>query len=150
MKVYIGSDHGGIELKAALCKMLAERGLDVKDLGTHTEQSVDYPDYGFAVAKSVAADNGSMGIVICKTGVGMSICANKVKGVRCALCFNADMGRLCREHNNANVLALGAGNTDIATALGIAQAFLQTEFAGGRHQARVGKINGYEAQYGQD
>ena len=148
MVVYIGSDHGGLQLKQAIVEKLAAMGHKAVDLGTETEQSVDYPDYGFAVSEKVAKDANARGIVICKTGVGMSICANKVKGVRCGLCFNADMGRLCREHNNANVLALGAGNTDIPTALGIVEAFMTTEFACGRHETRIDKITAYEDQNG--
>lgn len=146
--IYIACDHGGLELKSAVIKMLEQNGEKVTDLGTNSAESVDYPDYGFAVAERVAKDPDARGIVICKTGVGMSICANKVKGVRCALCVNADMGRLCREHNNANVLALGAGNTDIPTALGIVEAFLKTEFSGGRHAGRVNKILSYEERNG--
>lgn len=144
MVVYIGSDHGGLRLKQAVVEKLTAMGHKAVDLGTDSEQSVDYPDYGFAVSEKVAKDPTARGIVICKTGVGMSICANKVKGVRCGLCFNADMGRLCREHNNANVLALGADNADIPTALGIVEAFITTEFAGGRHSDRVDKIISYE------
>lgn len=146
--IYIACDHGGLELKSAVIKMLEQNGEKVTDLGTNSAESVDYPDYGFAVAERVAKDPDARGIVICKTGVGMSICANKVKGVRCALCVNADMGRLCREHNNANVLALGAGNTDIPTALGIVEVFLKTEFSGGRHAGRVNKILSYEERNG--
>lgn len=144
--IYIACDHGGVDLKRAITDKLRADGRAFTDLGTDGTASVDYPDYGFAVAERVAREEGALGIVICKSGVGMSICANKVKGVRCGLCFNADMGRLCREHNNANVLALGAGNTDIATALGIVDAFLTAEFAGGRHAARVGKITDYEGK----
>lgn len=144
--IYIACDHGGVDLKRAITDKLRADGRAFTDLGTDGTASVDYPDYGFAVAERVAREAGALGIVICKSGVGMSICANKVKGVRCGLCFNADMGRLCREHNNANVLALGAGNTDIATALGIVDAFLTAEFAGGRHAARVGKITDYEGK----
>lgn len=146
--IFIACDHGGIELKSAIIKALAEKGEDVTDLGTNTPDSVDYPDYGFAVAEKVATTASSKGIVICKTGVGMSICANKVKGVRCALCTSVDMARLCREHNNANVLALGASNTDIATALDMVDAFVSTEFSGGRHAGRVGKITRYEENHG--
>lgn len=146
--VYIACDHGGLELKAAIKKMLAANGESFFDLGTDTTDSVDYPDYGIAVGEKVAATEGAKGIVICKTGVGMSICANKVKGVRCALCTSVDMARLCREHNNANTLALGASNTDIPTALKMVEAFLTTEFAGGRHAGRVGKIMGYEESHG--
>lgn len=148
MTVFIGNDHGGIELKNAVVKMLTEKGYKVCNLGTDENGSVDYPDYGFAVAEKVVSDEDNRGIVICKSGVGMSMCANKVKGARCALCFNAEMGRLCREHNNANMLALGAGNTDIETALGIVDAFMSTEFAGGRHALRVDKITAYEANNG--
>lgn len=144
--IYIACDHGGVDLKRAITDKLRADGRAFTDLGTDGTESVDYPDYGFAVAERVAREAGALGIVICKSGVGMSICANKVKGVRCGLCFNADMGRLCREHNNANVLALGAGNTDIATALGIVDAFLTAEFAGGRHAVRVGKITDYEGK----
>ncbi len=147
MTVYIACDHGGLQLKSAVKRELAEMNVDVVDLGTDTTDSVDYPDYGFAVAERVAAQDGARGIVICKTGVGMSICANKVKGVRCALCVSPDMGRLCREHNNANVLALGASNTDEATALATVRAFMTTEFAGGRHANRVGKIIAYETRH---
>lgn len=146
--IYIACDHGGIELKQAVKNMLAAGGEEVVDLGTNTPESVDYPDYGIAVGERVAGEDGAKGIVICKTGVGMSIAANKVKGVRCALCVNPEMGRLCREHNNANVLALGASNTDEKTALEIVKAFLSTEFAGGRHATRVGKIMSYEEQHG--
>ena len=148
MTVYIGNDHGGIELKQAIVEKLTARGIQVHNVGTDTVDSCDYPDYAFKVAQAVANGKADRGIVICKTGVGMSIAANKVKGVRCGLCFNADMGRLCREHNNANCLALGAGNTDIPTALGIVDAFLTTEFAGGRHANRVSKITDYEDNNG--
>lgn len=146
MVVYIGCDHGGLQLKKAVTEKLEAMGHRVVNLGTDSENSVDYPDFGIAVGEKVASDPSSRGVVICKTGVGMSICANKVKGVRCGLCFNADMGRLCREHNNANVLALGAANTDIPTALGIVEAFMTTEFAGGRHATRVSKIISYESR----
>ena len=146
--IYIACDHGGVDLKNAITNKLRADGVEYTDLGTDGCASVDYPDYGFAVARRVAKEDGARGIVICKTGVGMSICANKVKGVRCGLCFNADMGRLCREHNNANVLALGAANTDVQTALDIVSAFLTTVFAGGRHAERVGKIAAYEVENG--
>ncbi|MDE6201585.1 MAG: ribose 5-phosphate isomerase B [Clostridiales bacterium] len=147
MTVYIGSDHGGIELKQAIIDKLTARGITVCNVGTDSEASCDYPDYAFKVANAVANGAADRGIVICKTGVGMSIAANKVKGVRCALCFNPDMARLCREHNNANCLALGAGNTDIDTALQITQAFLTADFAGGRHANRVEKITAYEGSH---
>lgn len=146
--IYIACDHGGLELKAAIIKYIRSAGENVADLGTDSTASVDYPDYGFAVAEKVAAEKGARGIVICKSGVGMSISANKVKGVRCALCTSVEMGRLCRMHNNANVLALGAGNTDIDTALEIVKAFISTEFEGGRHERRIDKITEYENRHG--
>ncbi|MDE6294194.1 MAG: ribose 5-phosphate isomerase B [Clostridiales bacterium] len=144
MTVYIGNDHGGIELKNAIVDKLTAQGIEVHNVGTDSEASCDYPDFGVKVAEAVASGKADRGIVICKTGVGMSIVANKVKGVRCGLCFNVDMARLCREHNNANCLALGAGNTDIKTALDMVDAFLSTEFAGGRHENRVAKITAIE------
>jgi ribose 5-phosphate isomerase B len=142
--IFIANDHGGVELKNAIVKLLGERGEKVVDLGTGTEDSVDYPDFAFACAERVAATDGALGIVICKSGVGVSICANKVKGVRCALCTAEINAKLCRNHNNANMLALGAGNTDERTALAIVEAFLSAEFEGGRHCRRVDKISEYE------
>ena len=148
MTVYIGSDHGGIALKQAVIDKLTAQGVKVINVGTDSDASCDYPDYGFKVATAVANGNADRGIVIGKTGVGMSIVANKVKGVRCGLCFNTDMARLCRQHNNANCLALGAGNTDMDTALDIVDAFLSAEFEGGRHAGRVEKITAYEVNNG--
>ncbi len=146
--VFIACDHGGLDLKKAIINSLAAKGIQTTDLGTNSTDSVDYPDFGIAVAEEVAADNSAKGIVICKTGIGMSIVANKVKGVRCALCTSSAMGHLCREHNDANVLALGASNTDIQTALEIVDAFISTEFGGGRHVNRVNKIIAYEEKHG--
>lgn len=145
--IYIACDHGGLELKAAVKDFLSKQGVEVVDLGTNSTDSVDYPDFGKAVALKVAGTDDK-GIVICKTGVGMSIAANKVHGIRCALCTSVDMGRLCREHNNANVLALGASNTDIKTALDIVRAFMTAKFEGGRHEQRVNKIMAIEDNYG--
>lgn len=145
--IYIACDHGGLELKAAVKDFLSKQGVEVVDLGTNSTDSVDYPDFGKAVALKVAGTDDK-GIVICKTGVGMSIAANKVHGIRCALCTSVDMGRLCREHNNANMLALGASNTDIKTALDIVRAFMTAKFEGGRHEQRVNKIMAIEDNYG--
>lgn len=145
--IFIANDHGGVGLKNAIVKMLEARGEKVTDLGTGTEDSVDYPDYAFACAERVAATEGALGIVVCKSGVGVSICANKVNGVRCALCTTQTNARLCRNHNDANMLALGAGNTDERTALAIVDAFLTAEFEGGRHCRRVDKIKAYEAAH---
>lgn len=147
MTVYIGSDHGGIALKQAIIDKLTAQGITVCNVGTDSEASCDYPDYAFKVAEAVANGSADRGIVVCKTGVGMSIAANKVNGVRCALCLNVEVARLCREHNNANCLALGASNTDIDTALQIAQTFLTTDFSGGRHGTRVDKITAYEGSH---
>lgn len=146
--IYIACDHGGLELKQTIIDSLTAKGIATCDLGTNSTESVDYPDFGIAVAEKVAAEKGAKGIVICKTGVGMSIAANKVKGVRCALCTSPVMGHLCREHNDANVLALGASNTDIKTALEIVDAFVTTEFGGGRHTNRVNKIISFEEKHG--
>ncbi|MCH5158700.1 MAG: ribose 5-phosphate isomerase B [Clostridiales bacterium] len=146
--IYIACDHGGLDLKKAIIDKLTASGVAVTDLGTNSLDSVDYPDFGIAVAENVAKSEGDKGIVICKTGVGMSIAANKVKGIRCALCTSVAMGHLCREHNNANVLALGASNTDENTALLIVDEFISTEFAGGRHANRVNKIMSYEEKHG--
>ena len=146
--IYIACDHGGLDLKKAIIDKLTASGVAVTDLGTNSLDSVDYPDFGTAVAEKVAKSEGDKGIVICKTGVGMSIAANKVKGIRCALCTSVAMGHLCREHNNANVLALGASNTDENTALLIVDEFISTEFAGGRHANRVNKIMSYEEKHG--
>lgn len=143
MTVYIGCDHGGVAFKAAIMQEIS-KDYQVVDMGTYSTDSCDYPDIGFAVANKVVSDPDSRGIVICKTGVGMSIAVNKVKGIRCALCVNAEMARLCRNHNNANCLALGASNTDIATAINIVRTFLSSDFDGGRHAIRVGKITAYE------
>lgn len=142
--IFIACDHGGVELKNAIISMLKESGTAFNDLGTCDTQSVDYPDYGIAAAEHVASTPNSKGIVICKTGVGMSICANKVKGIRCALCITPEMAHLCREHNNANVLALGAANTSLSVALEIVKEFLSADFAAGRHAQRVDKITAYE------
>lgn len=144
MTVYIGNDHGGIELKNAIVEKLTASGIKVVNVGTDSEASCDYPDFGFAVAEAVASGKADRGIVICKNGIGMSMVANKVKGVRCGLCLNTDMAMKCREHNNANCLSLGAGNTDIKTALDMVDVFLSTEFAGGRHENRVAKMMAIE------
>lgn len=147
MTVYIGSDHGGIALKQAIIDKLTAQGITVRNVGTDSEASCDYPDFGFAVAEAVASGKADRGIVICKNGIGMSIVANKVKGVRCGLCLNTDMASKCREHNDANCLSLGAGNTDTDTALNIVQTFLTTDFSGGRHTTRVDKITAYEGSH---
>ena len=137
MKIAIASDHGGFELKENIKKYLEERNIEVMDLGTYSEESVDYPVYGKACGEAVAKGEADRGIVCCGTGIGISIAANKVNGVRCALCTDVTMAQLTRKHNNANVLALGGRTTGLQTALDITAAWLDTEFEGGRHQRRI-------------
>lgn len=141
MKIAIASDHGGFELKENIKKYLEERNIEVMDLGTHSEESVDYPVYGKACGEAVANGEADRGIVCCGTGIGISIAANKVKGVRCALCTDVTMAQLTRKHNNANVLALGGRTTGLQTALDITAAWLDTEFEGGRHQRRIDMLD---------
>lgn len=139
--IAIGSDHGGFILKEAVKAYLIEQGHEVKDLGCYTNESVDYPVYGKAVGRAVADGECEKGIVICTTGIGISMAANKVKGVRCALCTDSYTAKLTREHNDANVLALGAGVVGPLLALEIVDTFLNTEFSGAeRHARRVAMI----------
>ncbi|MEA3309419.1 MAG: ribose 5-phosphate isomerase B [Chloroflexota bacterium] len=146
MKLVIGSDHGGYELKEVVKDYLLEHGHGVHDQGTHDgEVSVDYPDYGRAVAEDVVAGKCDFGIVICGTGIGISIAANKVHGIRAALCTDPYMARMARMHNDANILALGGRVVGPGLALAIVAAFLEGEFAGGRHARRVGKIMALES-----
>jgi ribose 5-phosphate isomerase B len=143
MKIAISADHGGLTLKNHIVKMLEEEKIEVLDLGTHTDESVDYPEYGFACGEAVADGKADRGIVCCGTGIGISIAANKVKGIRCALCTDTRMARLSRQHNNANVLALGGRTLAVDDALEIVKVWLTTDFEGGRHARRVGKIDDY-------
>ncbi|MBE5881996.1 MAG: ribose 5-phosphate isomerase B [Lachnospiraceae bacterium] len=139
--IAVGSDHGGFDLKELVIAHLKERGMDVKDVGCFDKSSCDYPVYGRAVADSVAGGECEKGIVICTTGIGISITANKVKGIRAALCTDGLMAKLTRLHNNANVLALGAGIVGPNLALEIVDNFLDTEFSGDeRHQRRIDGI----------
>ena len=146
MKLVIGSDHGGYALKEVVKAYLLEQGHEVCDRGTDNgETSVDYPDYGRAVAEDVAAGKYDFGIVICGTGIGISIAANKVPGIRAALCTDSYMARMARMHNDANILALGGRVVGPGLALAIVAAFLAGEFAGGRHARRVDKIMALES-----
>lgn len=139
--IAMGCDHGGYELKLFLMKHLDEKGISYKDFGCNSTDSCDYPEYGHAVGKAVASGECEKGIVICSTGIGISIAANKVRGVRAAICTNSLMARLTREHNNANVLALGAYILGPQLAADIMDTFLSTEFSNGeRHVRRVGEI----------
>ncbi len=139
IKIAFAADHAGYELKNFLIDKLKDIYI-IEDFGTNSGESVDYPDYAFKAAKSVSNGNNKFGVIICGSGVGVSIVANKVKGIRAANCFNAEMAKLSRQHNNANVLNLGARFVDKETAIDSVNVFLNTEFEGGRHQNRVNKI----------
>ncbi|MEG0391316.1 MAG: ribose 5-phosphate isomerase B [Anaerovoracaceae bacterium] len=143
MKIAIASDHGGYMLKETILGFLLGMGHEVENLGTYSEESVDYPEFGFRCAEKVASGEVERGIVICGTGIGISIAANKVKGIRCALCTDKEMAEMTRKHNDANMLALGGRTTETTTALDIINVWLNTEFEGGRHQRRVDMLNNY-------
>lgn len=140
MKIAIGADHGGYRLKNKLIKFLESKGFAVADLGTHTLKSCDYPAVGFKVASGVAAGQFSRGILICKSGIGFSIVANKVYGIRAALCQSKLQARRSRQHNDANILALSANYLSFKQACQIVDVWLKTEFLGGRHGRRVRQI----------
>ena len=140
------SDHGAYALKEALKKLLDEKGLTYKDFGTDSTASCDYPDFAGPAALAVASGECDRGIVCCTTGIGVSITANKVRGIRCALVSDLMSARLTREHNDTNMLAIGAGVTGEMLALKIAETWLETPFAGGRHLRRVEKMMSYEEQ----
>lgn len=144
MKIAIGSDHGGFDLKQEIIDHLKLKDIEVVDSGTYSNDSVDYPDFGKKVAESVVSKEVDRGIVICGTGIGISIAANKVKGIRCALCTDTYSARMSREHNNANVLALGARVLGTGLALEIVDTWIKSEFEGGRHERRVNKITEIE------
>jgi ribose 5-phosphate isomerase B len=146
MKISLGADHKGYELKEKIKKYLLELGHQVTDFGTDSTQSVDYPDFGFKVAESLAKGESDFGIVFCWTGNGMNIVANKVKGIRSALCLNEEMASLARAHNNANVLALSSKFVSEELAKRILDVWLSTEFEGGRHKQRLDKIKAFEKQ----
>ncbi len=141
MLIAIASDHGGFALKEHIKGYLRKRGLKFVDLGTNSEDSVDYPVYGKACAEAVAGGKADRGIVVCGTGIGISIAANKVKGIRCGLCTSVEMAEMTRKHNNANMLALGGRTTEPDLALEIVAAWLDTEFEGGRHERRTNMLD---------
>ena len=147
MKIAIGCDHGALALKESVKKVLAELGTEVDDIGAYTEDSVDYPDIAEKVCEKVVSGEAERGVVLCGTGIGISISANKVPGVRAALCTNEYMAMMTRKHNNANVLALGARVVGDELAKDILRVWLTTEFEGGRHQRRLDKISGIEEKY---
>jgi len=140
MIIALGADHGGFELKEKIKEHLIEKGHEILDLGAHSKESVDYPEFGRAVGEAVLDKKAECGIIVCGTGIGISIAANRIKGVRAALCTDTTMAKLTRQHNDANVLALGARIIGDVLALDIVDTFLSTEFEGGRHAVRIGKI----------
>lgn len=140
MKISLASDHGGLQLKNQIGDYLKNLGHDVRDFGTFTADSCDYPDFARPAALAVANGQCERGILVCTTGIGVSMVANKVKGVRCALCVSPDMAHMTRAHNNANVIAMGQKYVDFETAKQIVDEFLKTPFEGGRHAERVDKI----------
>ena len=141
LKIAVASDHGGFALKEKVKEHLVQRGFEVDDLGSHSEESVDYPVYGKACGEAVASGKADLGVVVCGTGIGISIAANKVKGIRCGLCTSVEMAHLTKQHNNANILALGGRTTEPELALKIVDEWLDTEFEGGRHQRRVDMLD---------
>ena len=144
MKISLGCDHGGYALKEHIKAYLESKGHEVVDCGTYSTDSCDYPIFGEAAARKVQSGECERGIVICTTGIGISIAANKVKGIRCAHCADALEAQLCRQHNNANMMAIGAGFTGPKLASAMVETFLSTEFEGGRHARRVALLDGIE------
>ena len=141
MNILLANDHAGTALKNDIKKALENKGYSVENLGCDTEESVDYPDFAHLLAKQVSNNNNLKGIIICGSGIGVSMSANKHKGVRSALCWNKETAKLSRSHNNANVLSLPAKFLEKKEALEIVKVFLETDFEGGRHERRVNKIN---------
>lgn len=138
--IYLGSDHGGYALKEEIKTHLVENGFDVEDLGCHSTESVDYPDYAKPVCQAVRDNAGSFGILICGTGIGMSMAANKMRGIRAALCHDVFSARMTRRHNDAQVLCMGGRVIGPGLALDIVDAFVEGAFDGGRHKRRVDKM----------
>lgn len=145
LKIGIGSDHGGFELKEYIKEFLEKEGIECMDYGTHSPESVDYPDYGRKLSEAVIDGEVDRGIAICGTGIGISIACNKVKGIRCALCSDTYSARMSAEHNNANIIALGGRVIGKDLAVEIVSTWLNSQFLGGRHERRVNKISDIEA-----
>ena len=141
MRIAIASDHAALDMKAELVAWLAEQGHDVSDLGPHSDDSVDYPDFGYKLAEAVALGDAERGVALCGSGIGISMSVNRNPAVRCALVSEPLSAALAREHNDANCIAMGARLTGIEMAKACLKAFLNTEFAGGRHQRRVDKLS---------
>lgn len=144
MKIAIGNDHGGLNLKAAVIGALKEEGAEVVNFGTDTPDSVDYPDFALKVAEAVASGEADAGVLLCGTGIGISIAANKVKGIRCAVCTNTFMAEMTRRHNNANVIALGGRVITPDEAREIVKSWYTATYEGGRHQRRLDMISDIE------
>ena len=144
MRIAIGSDHAGYELKCQLVNYLQHNNVEVHDMGTFNQDSVDYPDYAVQVCQTLARDNSDFGILICYTGIGMCMAANKFKGIRAALYHETYTAKMSREHNNANVLAMGGRTTGFGIADEIVRIWMNTKFVGGRHERRVNKIMALE------
>ena len=139
-QIALGADHAGYRLKERLRAYLSDKGYQVEDLGTHSEQSADYPDFAARVAEQVQAQKATFGVLVCGTGIGMAMAANKMPGIRASTCNDTVAALMSRSHNDANILALGSRTVDEATARNILDVWLSTPFAGGRHQRRVRKI----------
>lgn len=146
MKIVIGADHGGYKLKEEVKKYLDEKEIKYIDKGCFSEESIDYPEIAKEVAKEVSNKKADVGILICRSGIGMAMCANKFKDVRCAPCYKEEIAKFARMHNNANMLALGADYVSVNEAICILRQFLATEFEGGRHLARVNLISDIEKE----
>lgn len=144
MKIAIGSDHAGFEVKEKIKKQLEDMNLEVEDLGTASTDSVDYPDFGAAVGREVSSGKADEGIVVCGSGIGIAIAANKIHGVRAAQAWNEETARLARQHNDANVLSIGARVTPEEEIPKIVEAWFDAKFEGGRHQKRIDKISELE------
>lgn len=144
MKIAIGADHAGFEVKEKIKKQLQEMNLEVEDLGTTSNDSVDYPDFGAAVGREVASGKADEGIIVCGSGIGIAIAANKIHGVRAAQAWNEETARLARQHNDANVLSIGARVTPEEEIPKIVEAWFDAKFEGGRHQKRIDKISELE------
>ena len=147
MKIAVAADHGGLNLKNRIKEYLLKKGFQISDFGTDSTDSCDYPDFALSAAEAVASGECDRGIIVCTTGIGVSIVANKVPGIRCALCHDALGAEMTRRHNDANILALGAVAVEAEDALQIVDIFLSTGFEGGRHKLRVDKITEIEKKY---
>jgi len=146
MRIAVGADHGGFALKQEIAEYLIAQGHQVQDFGVHSAEPADYPDVAAMVARAVAAGEADRAILVCGTGIGMSLAANKIPGIRAAVCTDCYMARMAREHNDAQILCLGGRVLGIGSALEIVQTFLSSEFTGGRHARRVDKISALEGK----